>query len=87
MPSDIAAYQVSTEVVEGGLALRLNVQWPVPLLDMELMHSKWLAGDSSWIHYIIYEAPERKLLSYMQQLHFLFTLIQNLNRNKPSCPK
>ena len=42
LPSGIDTGHFSIRVIEDGLHVELTVQWPDVLLDMQLLHRKWL---------------------------------------------
>jgi len=42
LPSGFNKSDFTLQVLEGGLTLELAVQWPAPLVDLHLLHQKWL---------------------------------------------
>jgi len=42
LPSGVNKSDFTLQVLEGGLTLELTVQWPAPLIDLNLLHQKWL---------------------------------------------
>lgn len=47
LPSGVDAGGFSLRVVDGGQFLEITVKWPRPLIDLNLMHKKWLGGPDS----------------------------------------
>lgn len=47
LPSGIECGNFSLRVINGGGCLEVTVKWPTPLLDLSMMHKKWLTGVSS----------------------------------------
>lgn len=47
LPSDIGQGHFSVRVVDGGEYLELTVIWPTSLIDISVMHRKWLAPGAS----------------------------------------
>lgn len=41
LPSGVGPEDFSVRVVEGGRELELKVEWPVPLVNLEMLHKKW----------------------------------------------
>lgn len=44
LPSGVGAGQFSLRVLEGGRQLEIIVNWPAPLVDLSMMHRKWLTA-------------------------------------------
>jgi len=42
LPSGVNKSDFTIQVLDAGLLLQLTVKWPVPLVDLELLHQKWL---------------------------------------------
>ena len=42
LPSGVTCGRFSTRVVDGGEYLELRVLWPTPLVDIAMMHKKWI---------------------------------------------
>jgi len=47
LPSGIQGGDFHVRVVEGGNRLELKVIWPIPLIDEQLLHRKWLGPTAS----------------------------------------
>ena len=45
LPSGIGSGELSVRVVDGGEYVELAVMWPEPLVDLQVMHKKWLNAD------------------------------------------
>jgi len=67
LPSGVGAGDFSVRVVDSGQFLELTVQWPAALVDIEVMHRKWLRmignGGFQKYHpkYLGFEAALKKL--------------------------
>jgi len=42
LPSGVNKSDFTLQVLEGGVLLQLTVKWPEPLVDLNLLHQKWL---------------------------------------------
>lgn len=42
LPSGVNKSDFTLQVLEGGQSLELTVQWPMPLVDLDMLHQKWL---------------------------------------------
>jgi len=42
LPSGVNRSDFTLQVLEDGLSLQLTVQWPAPLVNLKLLHQKWL---------------------------------------------
>lgn len=42
LPSGVNRSDFTLQVLEGGMSLQLTVKWPNPLVDLQLLHQKWL---------------------------------------------
>ena len=51
LPSGIETGNFSIRIVEDGKCLLLVVQWPDPLMDLRMMHKKWLSQTNGFQMY------------------------------------
>ena len=47
LPSGVESGDFSICVAPGGMSLEITVEWPEPLVDLTIMHRKWLSGGST----------------------------------------
>lgn len=45
LPSGVTVGNFSYRVLEGGREFELTVRWPDPMVDLDMMHKKWLTED------------------------------------------
>jgi len=47
LPSGVNRSDFTLQILEGGMSLQISVKWPSPLVDLELLHQKWLKDQAT----------------------------------------
>ncbi|PXF42241.1 hypothetical protein BWQ96_08037 [Gracilariopsis chorda] len=67
LPSGVGRGEFLIQIIDGGECLELSVTWPQPLVDVELMHRRWLQS----VHADRMQSYHPKIIGFQNSLRNL----------------